>query len=413
LKVKIIRQLTIYEIIIIGSILLLFLSYFKWFPFANYIDDMVGLLFGILFIFNIKKLDRTQQSNKIVFGSLLFLTVIGLFSNLLSGVSRTTADILDALFSFWRIFFVYLGASTLLYKREKSAQRIIHVVGGLAKLFIIISFIFGILNFVGVVNMSTEVRYGIKNFCFYFRNPSQYGIFVGAALAFMIYTQSSKLIYEIMAIVVMFMTTKGMGIIIAATYIVLVVFSNRKKIKIWQLVLVGLVLIIALQYQLQTYLLNETAPRAILIRYGFVTAIEKFPLGGGFGTYGSNAAVAHYSPLYEQYGFLARKALSGYLENGATYLNDIYLGMIVGEFGFAGLISWMIAIYSIATRIFKTTCVNKKMQNIAIACFVCMCGMFVLAGSVKNAPGEILMMVICLFYCSASRKGEQLDEKCS
>ena len=87
--------------------------------------------------------------------------------------------------------------------------------------------------------------------------------------------------------------------------------------------------------------------------------------------------------------------------------------MIVGEFGFAGLISWMIAIYSIATRIFKTTCVNKKMQNIAIACFVCMCGMFVLAGSVKNAPGEILMMVICLFYCSASRKGEQLDEKCS
>ena len=107
MKVKIIRQLTIYEIIIIGSILLLFLSYFKWFPFANYIDDMVGLLFGILFIFNIKKLDRTQQSNKIVFGSLLFLTVIGLFSNLLSGVSRTTADILDALFSVWRIFFVY------------------------------------------------------------------------------------------------------------------------------------------------------------------------------------------------------------------------------------------------------------------------------------------------------------------
>lgn len=411
MKVKIIRQFTLYEIIIIGSLLLLFLSYFKWFPLANYIDDVVGLFWGILFIFNIKRLDKTQRSNKIVFGSLLFLTVIGLISNLLSGISRTAVDIFEALFAFWRIFFVYLGVSTLLYKRETNVKRIVYVVGNFAKFFIVISFIFGVLNFVGIVDMSTEMRYGIKNFCFYFGNPSQYGIFVGTALALMIYTQSCKRVYEIMAIVVMFMTTKGMGIIIAATYIVLTVFSNRKKIKIWQLVLVGFVLLIALQYQLQTYLLNETAPRAILIRYGFITAMNKFPLGAGFGTYGSNAAVVHYSPLYEQYGFLARQALSGYLENGATFLNDIYLGMIVGEFGFIGLISWMIAIYSIAIRIFKTTCVNKKMQNIAIACFVCMCGMFVLAGSVKNAPGEILMMAICLFYYSASGKGDKLNEK--
>lgn len=392
---------------VIVSVLILYFAYFSWIPFSRYADDIVALIFAVITTLNFVKGGRFSKVNSIIFVLLIIMTGVGLVSNLLSGINRTLGDILNALFSFWRIFFVYLGMSSLLYKHKNRRDLILQFSDKLAKIFIILSFVFMILNIIGIVDMSNTVRYGIKNFAFYFGNPSQYGVFLGAALAVIILKGDAKSIYEVLAIITLISTAKGMSLIIAATYVCLYIIANRKAIEWWKIILVVLILGFVLQFQIRGYLLNNTAPRAILIRRGFETATNFFPFGAGFGTYGSNVAASHYSPLYTRYGFPARKALSGYLEDGKTYLNDAYLAMILGEFGYIGTMIWGYVIFAIGKILINKKTLNRKAQNITVACFACMCGMMIMAGSVKNAPGEILMIIFALF-CSNE---DEYDEK--
>lgn len=394
----------VYAVIIVFSVLFLLIGYIPGVPFAKFTDDIVGIIYGLVILLALIKHKHINNEIKKVFILIVIISTIGLVSNFFIQLDRTIYDVVGDLFAFWKIFLVYVGLGVIIYRNPQRTKKVICLLGIVSKFFIVFSFLFGVLNLLGVVDMYSTVRYGIKNYSFYFGNPSQFGVFVGSLLAFLVFSGNKKKIYEYMAIAVLFMTAKGMAIIIAATYITLMIISNHKKIKLWQIVLVGVVLIFALQFQIQGYLLDESAPRAMLIRYGIKTAKEYFPLGSGFGTYGSNQAAVNYSPLYVKYGFLERRALAGFLDNGTTFLNDVYLGMIVGQFGFGGLILFGCVIFCIGKRIFFIKTEDERSKYITIACFLCLCGMFVMAGSVKAQPGVMLVIVLS-FYNNAIGSG--------
>lgn len=383
--------------LLITSILLLFFSYFKWMPFRSYIDDFVCMLFFIPFITGVLK-KRYKRIERKAICLLSIICVIGCISNYIHGVVTNIAYIANDLLSFVRIFVVYFGVLALLREKKQSMRYITNKLGILATVFIIVAFVFGILNFFGIVKMFSTIRYGLKNYHFYFGNASQFGVFVGCSLALMIFGQKNKRLYEIMAIVCLILTFKGMGLIIASIYISLLILS-KKKLKLWQFIVVLGLLIIILRYQIVAYLFNASSPRAILIRYGIVSAISFFPIGGGFATYGSNMAAVHYSPLYIKYGFHLRKALTIFDDgNGpTTYLNDAYLGMSFGQFGFFGTALLVFVFFLIGKRFLVKHSFNKKAQFITIACFGCFCGMSVMAGSIKTSCGEFLMMVFALY----------------
>ena len=53
-----------------------------------------------------------------------------------------------------------------------------------------------------------------------------------------------------------------------------------------------------------TYVVNgSSAARTVLTRDSFTLVGRNFPLGEGFGRYGSRIAAVHYSPVYLRLGF--------------------------------------------------------------------------------------------------------------
>ncbi|WP_140398057.1 hypothetical protein [Lachnoclostridium sp. An169] len=99
--------------------------------------------------------------------------------------------------------------------------------------------------------------------------------------------------------------------------------------------LVFLVIVIVLigSFQIQTYLMNENAPRYLFFYYGSVTANDYFPLGSGFATFGSDQAARQYSPLYYLYGFTR---LFGMNPDDGSFLSDTFWAMALGQFGWIG-----------------------------------------------------------------------------
>ena len=377
------------------AIIMLFLSIISGAPsWFGLIDDAIPLIFGIIWCIHLVSKKRIGKERNL-FILLLSICVIGLASNMVSGLARIIPIILD-LYSFLKMFFVYLGIHALLDGKQCLTVRVVNTVSKFSKCFLITSFIFGLLNVVGVVRMYDNMRFGITNYHFIFGNASQFGVLVGVAFAFIIYSKPRCIhFYEFIAIATLVLTMKGMALIIAAVYVAMLLIVN-KRIKLWQMILVGAVLAFVLRYQIYTYLLDETAPRAILIRYGAVTANTYFPFGGGFATWASDAAGKFYSPLYSRYGLNTRNAFI-YDYVGGTALDDAYLGMAIGQFGWGGTIILGVVFWMIGEKLFKTRTSFDRSKYISIALFACFCGMAVMAGSIKGVPGQLMLLAIQIF----------------
>ncbi|MGO5165830.1 MULTISPECIES: hypothetical protein [unclassified Candidatus Paralachnospira] len=128
--------------------------------------------------------------------------------------------------------------------------------------------------------------------------------------------------------------------------------DKERKLHIWQIIILAGACFAFAYSDLQDYIFSGNAPRALLLRYGFVTAINYFPLGSGFASYGSEMAKRYYSKLYYEYGFdriwsMSPEANREGSNYGVTTLNDCYLGMIVGQYGWIGFFCYIGIIYAI------------------------------------------------------------------
>lgn len=91
-------------------------------------------------------------------------------------------------------------------------------------------------------------------------------------------------------------------------------------------------------------------PRTILLTYGLNTALDYFPIGAGFSNYGTSAAFKFYSPLYTRYDFAD---IWGMSEENSSFIFDNSLGLLLGQFGFLGVVvygAFFIALIQIAHR---------------------------------------------------------------
>ena len=149
------------------AIIMLFLSIISGAPsWFGLIDDAIPLIFGIIWCIHLVSKKRIGKERNI-FILLLSICVIGLASNMVSGLARITPIILD-LYSFLKMFFVYLGIHVLLEGKQYLTVRIVNAVSKFSKCFLITSFIFGLLNVVGMVRMYDDIRFGITNYHFIF-----------------------------------------------------------------------------------------------------------------------------------------------------------------------------------------------------------------------------------------------------
>lgn len=150
---------------------------------------------------------------------------------------------------------------------------------------------------------------------------------------------------------------KAIAAAVAASFTALMFTKGRKlNAALWAvlilpvLVFVGwdsITSIVGATYVEYFYNPDQTA-RTVLYRDSVVLAAAAFPLGVGFGRFGSYMASQAYSPEYIQLGYPNIYGLAP--GNRGPYLADTFWPAIVGESGFLGAIAFLLAVIALARQ---------------------------------------------------------------
>jgi hypothetical protein len=95
---------------------------------------------------------------------------------------------------------------------------------------------------------------------------------------------------------------------------------------------------------------HGTAARTVMTRDSFFVAREYFPLGAGFGRFGSDTAAEYYSPEYLERGYQHIWGLSAATGND-RFLTDTMWPAILGETGAFGLLAFLAALVAAFRRL--------------------------------------------------------------
>jgi hypothetical protein len=339
---------------------------------------------------------------------LIVCSVITLCGNLINKLITNWFPIIVDLVCLAKIFTVFI-VYKLVGERD-TKKRVISYLVPICKITIILGSIFGILSqFVNLGMTTPNRRYGILPYYFIFENEGRYGYIIACAFLILLLAKLPKKqerIYEVLMIFNIIITTKGVTYIIVISYIVLVIMWKKTlKLNAKTLILLILSGFAASSVQINTYLRDTESPRVTLIRYGFKTANTYFPFGSGFATYGSDMAARNYSKLYIKYGFENRYGLSTL---NSTCLNDCYLGMVVGQFGYIGMIVFLVMLCLIFVPLDKIA-INKRVKALTVSIFIGLLVSCIGTAIIKSSIGVFSMAVIGLI-CGYSQQYNSILE---
>jgi len=128
---------------------------------------------------------------------------------------------------------------------------------------------------------------------------------------------------------------KAMGAVAGIVLIYLLIFYGGKKINRKIKVFCGVVLAIALAagaYQIVSYYytMGVESARAVLTIGGPFVALDHFPTGSGWATYGSTFSTDPYSPVY---GMYRMTGVWGISPDYHDFVSDTFWPMIMGQCG--------------------------------------------------------------------------------
>lgn len=379
------------------------LSYFA------YTDEVLCIICALYTVYFTVK-HGIKGTNLAVLALLIVLILWGFLCNITSGIASSWfAVIVDAvcLAKIFIPFIIYRQVAV--FDRKKMIAR---YMVWISKLLLLSGTVFGIISQFVNIGMATsgERRYGIMPFAFIFGNQGRYGYIAVCAAIFILLIEKSKkkqLFYEILAMFNVILTTKGVVYVVFACYVVLIImWRHNTKLTFPRIAVLTAGGIAISTTQINSYLRDFESPRVTLIRYGFVTANNYFPFGTGFATYGSDMAAKYYSKLYYLYGFDKMWGLS---IDYPMFLNDCYMGMLFGQFGYFGSILFAAIIVLIFIPI-KNIVLDKKVKALTISLFIGIVVSAIATAIIKSSIGVYIFAVLGLVCGYSEQELADLDD---
>lgn len=275
-----------------------------WNPFS-YIDELValtGACFGLYDIAIVRKWHPGKD--QLWFGiPLALFAAIGLTGNLLFQYQPLKCVIID-LYTNLKFFFA-IGTGYFLFAGmdwedvQKAARRSARTI----TLFLFVLFLADRVFLI----WPGEVRYGIPSAMLFYAHPT----YLAGAMAFLLallmaFYEKKNLPYMVMALAVMAFTLRAKSLASVAVYVFLFLFFLvfHWKLRIWHVAVAGIGSIAIAWNKIRYYFieLSGHSARSVMLQKSFQVMKDHFPIGTGFGTYGSAEAAKHYSPVYVRYG---------------------------------------------------------------------------------------------------------------
>ena len=334
------------HLFIIGTIYCLTFQNFlqKIIPAFRYFDELLALIgvFALILSVVLKK-NNTKYTG--IFLSFGIITIIGLLSNIIykyQGISCIIGDIIV----FTKFIFVVYLTSCILNKQQliDYKENILKHINSISWIFVL----FTLINYIFKYNPST-IRMGIMSNQIFFEHPTYLAAATIFLISFRIILQNNKYdVLQILLILVLISTMrfKAIGAAFATLIISIYIDKKNKKLSIFKIGIIGIIMIVLSFNHIKYYLLNSEYARNALTITSIEIAKEHFPFGTGFASYASYFSTRNYSPVYYKYEL---NKIYGLQNGSSNFATDVFWPMILGQFGIFGLI---IYIY-IVIKLFK------------------------------------------------------------
>lgn len=378
----------------------------KNFGLLGYMDELAAVV-SIAYIMSKTKLKFSKKTAIPMF-LIVGLILVGMTGNFVYSIQENIRAILMDIGNMFKGFVSFLAV--YLYFDDDSQEGVrkitLRYLNHLCKILVLPGVVLAILNLITDIGMHTEYVYGLRAFHYIFlRVGNLNGV---CAEILMIFTANlddvqtekqkrSQIIFIIMTLLLMMSTLRSRAFIYIALYIAGYCFfvkGKRIKVKLRYFFPAGVAGIYIGWPKVQFYFLNSSRKaRAVLLRYGIRTAVDYFPIGAGFGTYGTYAAKAYRSQLYSEYNFSSFYGLS---EDFGGFLTDDYWPAIIAEFGFFGAILMMGLIASIFGAVLHKTKSNAILRFAALFGICRLCIESFVSSSFFHTSAVIMLILTAL-----------------
>ena len=340
--------------------------------FLNYLDEIIIVFLLIMSIINLGKKSTIKKFDFKLLIMILLFAITGIISCYLNS-NFIFKDTLMSCFLSTKFWILVLAISLL--KVDKSTidkyYNSLFTIEVIVIIFAIVNILF--LEFYKSIFPLSNItyRFGMIAVCSVFSHPGKYGWFMlFCALAhFSLYKKNGnkrdfvKMIISIIACLLSLRTKVIMSII--ACFVCYAIYVNRESFK-KQIKKIVLVLILSICILIpfkdivyNTYVLYFTDSEGYSVRQALMDNSLKiskdyFPLGVGFGKYGTWYASQKYSEYYIKYGM---SHMYGLTKDNTSYSTDTFWPAIIGE---TGVIGCIIYIFMIILLIKQLNMINKK-----------------------------------------------------
>ena len=340
-------------------------------PMMNYWDELSAFLvvcWGAYDFWRNPKMEKHELANWIFLAALV---VIGALGNLFHpGLQESTVAIIKdvvALCKFPAIFFV-------LQRRVSSPEQQKEILTSIAKIsrWILILTLFAVVigRFVDLGFYTDDIRI-LPSCTFIFTNPtffiSSYVMIAAVLIAESINKNRAFLLLDCLLI---FLAQRSKGYIFIAFLVIILILgekwitkilniflgSDKEKVKplrvIVAVIVLGLMFYVVGKPRLERFLsLGLASARVALHVVGIRVLADYFPLGSGFGTFGSYLSGEYYSNIYALYGI---DRVWGMSKDFYSFISDVFWPYIYGQFGLFGLLIYLKLIIGIFFRQFRS-----------------------------------------------------------
>lgn len=347
----------------------------KVIPIFGYADEIIALAAIPLAASNIgRKCGRIWFKRKGYSYYVIIAVISGLAGNLIFHYQPMLEVALPDLFlnlKFWLC--IYVGENVLRgFDIHRYAKKVSNHIFFFVWLYVILMLLDNIYPV-----FSSNIRYGMRSTQLFYDHPTVFAancVFLMAVLLLIRddinITKEKRYFILLSLLMCSTLRSKMFGCILAFWLIYYFVFFRRKKFQLRTVFMFIPIAVLLGWEQIEYYFFSTIrlgSARYQLLVKAFEIAKDHFPIGTGFGTFGSHYSAVAYSPLYREYGL---STIQGLMEGNADFVSDSYWPMILGQCGWIGLFATLGAILMLLFRV-------QRLQTANVSGYAA--GLFILA----------------------------------
>ena len=359
-----------------------------------------------------KKIYLTKNEIRLLIILIIFL-LIGIISAKLSRVQSIDKVILSGILTIKAFICYFLCKICFNFKRIKK-----QTLNRFYKLINIITLIYFIVLMINIPFKFLKTygqRMGINTVAMGFTHPAQLDFFlISISIIFLFLTvvlnKDKKVLFMtvIMSFILILFTGRSKAIVFfIAFYLLVFLVFKRGKITVNQILFISPIGFYFAYDRLISEFFSKTGPRGILLRTANKLSKDYFPLGVGFGGFGSHISRKYYSDIYYRYGL---SSIYGFSNLNPKYITDSQWATILGECGILGMLTYIIILLVLTICFWNTS--NEIIYKLTIS------GLWIY-GIISSISDTIFMgyrgvAIICItiFMSSILKSSDKLsDEK--